>query len=71
MVESKYFILNSFEVQERIIYPIAKLNLSEFNKMFYCITYTVVAVKISENNQVYYKNINLSNSEFEVLKKRV
>lgn len=70
MIEKKYFILKSFEIEDRIIYPIAKLNLLKFNNLFYHITYKVVAFKISENNQVYYKNVSLSLENFENLKKK-
>ncbi len=70
MIEKKYFILKSFEVQDRIIYPIAKLKLIKFNNLFYHITYQIVAFKISENDQVYYKNVSLSVENFENFKKK-
>ena len=70
MIEKKYFILKSFEVQDRIIYPIAKLKLIKFNNLFYHITYQIVAFKILENDQVYYKNVSLSVENFENFKKK-
>lgn len=61
--------LDSIRVGKRSITPIARLALYLFDENYFLMDYEVVSLKISEYENVYYKNINLSDDEFDNLKK--
>ncbi len=69
MYGSKLFTLDSIKVEDRTIYPIANLELTVAAEVLYNIDFDVVALKIVENNNVYYKNISMSQEDFKKLKK--
>lgn len=69
MYATKLFVIDSIAVHDRIIYPIAKLNVLLFKNKFINMEYEVVAFKICENNkETYFKNVSLSKEEFDDLK---
>lgn len=71
MFGRKFFLLNPFYIEKRIIYPIVSLKVFKLNNLFLNIDYEVVALKIEENKNIYFKNVNLSKKEFNVVKNRL
>lgn len=61
--------LDSISVGKRNITPIVRLALYLFDETYFLMDYEVVSFKISEYDNVYYKNIKLSDDEFDNLKK--
>ncbi len=69
MIGSRLFTLEPIDVNDKEIYPVALLKLLIFEEVVYNVDYSVVALKIVENNEVYYKNISMSEEDFKKLKK--
>ena len=70
MFEKKIFLLDAVKVNNRLLFPIVSLTYSTFDKLFINIDYIVLALKIDENENIYFKNIDLSEKEFIEIKKR-
>lgn len=70
MFEKKIFLLDAVKVNNRLLFPIVSLTYSTFDKLFFNIDYRVLALKIVENENIYFKNIDLSEKEFIEIKKR-
>lgn len=68
---NKKYILNPIIIGKREIYPIVNLSFLLIKNTFLNIEYKVVAIKINENSNIYYKNISLSESEFKKIKNKV
>ncbi|PAV07854.1 hypothetical protein [Methanosphaera cuniculi] len=63
-------ILKPIKAYNRMIYPIAKLDVNILFKSFVNITYEVIALKIVEGDDlIYYMNISMDNEIFEKLEK--
>ena len=71
MIGKKIFILDAIKIENRLLFPIVLLNLSTFDDFFFNMDYEVLAFKIIENELTYFKNINLSQNDFDYLKKRL
>ncbi|RAP47011.1 MAG: hypothetical protein BZ135_02920 [Methanosphaera sp. rholeuAM6] len=67
----KIFILDAIKIENRVLFPIVSLKLSTFDDLFFNIDYEVLAFKIIENELTYFKNITLSQENFDLLKKRL
>ena len=67
----RYIKLDSIKAGYRTIIPIAHLDVLSSNNIFYFIDYDVVAFIIKEDDEIYYKNISLSENEFHNLKKKI
>lgn len=65
---SKYIKLDSIHLERRTIYPIACLNVLSSN-LFYFVEYEIVAFKINEDDDVYYKNLSLTEGQLNEVKK--
>ncbi len=68
MYGKKFYVLKPINIGMRKIYPIAQLKLHIINKTFVAITYSTVAIKVFEDDEIYYKNISLSDNDFKKLK---
>ncbi|MBR0472403.1 MAG: hypothetical protein IJI98_06855 [Methanosphaera sp.] len=64
----KFFELDSITVANKEIYPIVLLKLINVKDTFFNIDYEVVMFKIIENKKIYYKNVILSQKDFEYVK---
>lgn len=64
----KFFILDPIIIDEKKIYPIGLLKIMVFKDMFLNIDYEISLIKIIENKKIYYKNVNLSQKDFECIK---
>lgn len=67
----KIFILDAIKIENRVLFPIVSLKLSTVDDLFFNIDYEVLAFKIIENELTYFKNITLSQENFDLLKKRL
>ncbi len=67
--KNKLYLLDPIIIDKREIYPIARLGLNQImeDNIIY-IKYTVVAICIKEDENIYYKNILLSEEDFDLLK---
>ena len=70
MFEKKILLLDSIKVNNRLLFPIVSLTYSTFDKLFFNVDYKVLALKIVENENIYFKNIDLSEKDFIEIKKR-
>lgn len=70
MFEKKIFLLDAIKVNNRLLFPIVSLTYSTFDKLFFNVDYKVLALKIVENENIYFKNIDLSEKDFIEIKKR-
>lgn len=70
MQGSKLVQQSPIKTRNRTIYPIAHLGVNIYFKCFVNITYQVVALKIVEKDNIYYKNISMSENVFDELKNR-
>lgn len=62
-------ILKPIKAYNRMIYPIAKLDVKILFESFVNITYEVIALKIVEGDDLYYINISMDSEMFEKLEK--
>lgn len=62
-------ILKPIKAYNRMIYPIAKLDVKILFESFINITYEVIALKIVEGDDLYYMNISMDGEMFEKLEK--
>ncbi|WP_455646179.1 hypothetical protein [Methanosphaera sp.] len=69
MIKNKIYELKPITHGNRTIYPIVELSVFTLENLFFDIDFSVVALKINENNKIYYKNISLSNKDFKKIKK--
>lgn len=65
----KFFQLKSITVGNKKMYPIALLKIIIIKDTFFSIDYEISAFKIIENKKVYFKNINLSQKDFDTVSK--
>jgi len=70
MFEKKILLLDSIKVNNRLLFPIVSLTYSTFDKLFFNVDYKVLALKIVEKENIYFKNIDLSEKDFIEIKKR-
>lgn len=70
MKANKIYTIKPFKVGQREIHPITSLTVQK-NSLFLNINFQVVAIRIVEKEKTYYKNISLSEEEFEKIKNRV
>ena len=66
---SKKYLLDSINIGERKIFPIASLNIVFLKNKFFSYNFKVVAFKIIENDLIYFINLDLSDEEFINIKK--
>ena len=66
---SKKYLLDSINIGERKIFPIALLNIVFLKNKFFSYNFKVVAFKIIENDLIYFINLDLSDEEFINIKK--
>lgn len=71
MLGKKVYLLNAITVGTRLLFPIVLLKVSTFENILFNIDYEVLAFKIVEKESTYYKNVNLTEEDFELLKKRL
>ena len=71
MLGKKIFVLNSIKIENRLLFPIVSLKVLTFDNLFFNIDYEILAFKIIENELTYFKNISLSEKDFNSLKKRL
>ena len=62
---SKNYLLDSINIGERRIFPIASLNIVFLKNTFFSYDFKVVAFKIIEKDLIYFINLDLSDEEFE------
>lgn len=67
---SKEFFAESLIVGGKKIYPFVKLNVFMINNKYVSVEYTAVALKITEENKIFFKNISMPDLEFENFKKK-
>lgn len=68
---SKKIVLDSINIDDRKIFPIALLEMGVLNDSFFSYNLNVVAFKIIEKDLTYFINISLSEKEFKKIKKSV
>ena len=68
---SKKIVLDSINIDDRIIFPIALLEMLVLNNNCFSFNLKVVAFKIIEKDLTYFINISLSEREFKNIKKSV
>ena len=68
---SKKIVLDSIKIDDRIIFPIALLEMNVINNYIFGFNLRVVAFKIIEKELTYFINISLSEEEFNDFKKVV
>ena len=68
-MSKKYLKLNSIHLGDRTISPIACLSVLSSNDIFYFVDYEIVAFKIKENGMEYYKNLSLTKTKLNKIKK--
>lgn len=68
-MSKKYLKLKSIHLGDRIITPIASLSVLSTHDIFYFVDYEMVAFKIKENEDVYYKNLSLTKTKLNKIKK--
>ncbi|WP_461436269.1 hypothetical protein [Methanosphaera sp.] len=66
---SKKYLLDSINIGERKIFPIASLNIVFLKNNFFSYNFKVVAFKIIENDLIYFINLDLSDEDFDIIKK--
>lgn len=66
---SKKYLLDSISIGERKIFPIASLNIVFLKNKFFSYDFKVVAFKIIEKDLIYFINLDLSDEEFDKIKK--
>lgn len=71
MKGQKIYLLNAIKIENRLFYPIVSLKVLKINDLFINIDFTVLALKIVENDSIYFKNINLLEKDFEMIKKNI
>ncbi|OED30074.1 hypothetical protein [Methanosphaera sp. WGK6] len=68
MIKNKLYVLKPITLENRLIYPIVELSVFTLENLFFNIDFTVVALKIRENDEIYYKNISMSKNDFKKIK---
>lgn len=68
---TKKIVLDSINIDDRIIFPIALLEMDVINNYMFGFNLKVVAFKIIEKELTYFINISLSEEEFKDVKKIV
>ena len=68
MISEKY-LLDSINIGERKIFAVASLNIVFLKSKFFSYDFKVVAFKIIEKDLIYFINLDLSDEEFDNIKK--
>lgn len=69
MQGNKEFFIEPLIVGAKKIYPFVKLDVFMINNKHISVEYTVIALKIIEENKIFFKNISMSIHDFENFKK--
>ena len=69
LLTKKYFI-DPIIINNRKIYPYVKLDVDVIASGFLSLDYEVIAFKIIEKSEIFFKNVSMSNNEFNNFKKK-
>ena len=68
-ITKKYF-MDPIIINNRKIYPYVKLDVDVIGSGFLSLDYEVIAFKIIEKSEIFFKNVSMSDNEFNNFKKK-